>query len=173
MLDAANLAYGASPERLYIIRDSTIVYQGGPGPMSYSTHEVRAWLENYAAKRRSRWKNTRDIIMNWMACHTVEKLWWNHVPFPWDFKWCTRLTAVFWNKLLEKELNALLRVLPPTFKPVLQQIRFLHVVWILTFDWIKLRGSHVIHRTCCKTSFPWPVKSATCTDFVAKSRTSL
>lgn len=54
MLDAANLAYGASPERLYIIRDSTIVYQGGPGPMSYSTHEVRAWLENYAPKRRSR-----------------------------------------------------------------------------------------------------------------------
>ncbi|CAH3191753.1 unnamed protein product [Porites evermanni] len=54
MLDAANLAYGASPERLYIIQDSTIVYQGGPGPMSYSTHEVRAWLENYAAKKRSR-----------------------------------------------------------------------------------------------------------------------
>ena len=50
MLDAANLAYGASPERLYIIRDSRIAYQGGPGPMSYSTHEVRAWLENYATK---------------------------------------------------------------------------------------------------------------------------
>lgn len=53
MLDAANLAYGASPERLYIIRDSRIVYQGGPGPMSYSTHEVRIWLENYAGRRIS------------------------------------------------------------------------------------------------------------------------
>jgi len=172
MLDAANLAYGASPERLYIIRDSTIVYQGGPGPMSYSTHEVRVWLENYAAKRRSRWKNTRDIIMNWMESHTV-KLRWNHVPFPWAFRGCARLTAVFWKKKLEKELNTMLPVLPPTFKPVLQQIRFLRVAWILTFDWIKLGGSHVIHRTCCKTSFSWPVKSATYTDFVAKSRISL
>lgn len=53
MLDAANLAYGASPERLYIIWDSRIVYQGGPGPMSYSTHEVRIWLENYAGRRIS------------------------------------------------------------------------------------------------------------------------
>lgn len=54
MLDAANLAYGASPERLYIIRDSKIVYQGGPGPMSYSVNEVRAWLENYAGKLSSK-----------------------------------------------------------------------------------------------------------------------
>lgn len=50
MLDAANLAYGASPERLYIIRDSRIVYQGGPGPMSYNIKEVRVWLENYAGR---------------------------------------------------------------------------------------------------------------------------
>lgn len=54
MLDAANLAYGASPERFYIIRDSKIVYQGGPGPMSYNVNEVRAWLENYAGKLSSK-----------------------------------------------------------------------------------------------------------------------
>lgn len=53
MLDAANLAYGASPERLYIIQESQIVYQGGPGPMSYRTQEVRVWLENYASKKIS------------------------------------------------------------------------------------------------------------------------
>ena len=51
MLDAANLAYGASPERLYIIRESQIVYQGGPGPMSYNTQEVRVWLEKFAGER--------------------------------------------------------------------------------------------------------------------------
>ena len=50
MLDAANLAYGASPERLYIIRDNRIVYQGGPGPFAYSLKEVRVWLENYSGR---------------------------------------------------------------------------------------------------------------------------
>ena len=53
MLDSANLAYGASPERLYIIQESKIVYQGGPGPMSYRTREVRVWLENYASQKIS------------------------------------------------------------------------------------------------------------------------
>jgi len=50
MLDAANLAYGASPERLYIIRDNRIVYQGGPGPFAYNIKEVRVWLENYSGR---------------------------------------------------------------------------------------------------------------------------
>ena len=31
-----------------------------------------------------------------------------------------------------------------TFKPVLQQLRLLQVAWILTCDWIKLQGSHVV-----------------------------
>ena len=34
--------------------------------------------------------------------------------------------------------KAMLCTLTPTFKPVLQQIKFLQVVWMLTFDWIKL-----------------------------------
>ena len=33
--------------------------------------------------------------------------------------------------------KAMLCTLTPTFKPVLQQINFLQVVWILTFDWIN------------------------------------
>lgn len=41
--------------------------------------------------------------------------------------------------------KAMLAVLPPTFKPVLQQIRLLQVASILTSDWITLRGSHAIH----------------------------
>ena len=61
-------------------------------------------------------------------------------------------------------------------KLVLQQIRLLQVAWILTSDWIKLRGNHAIHGsyvTCCKQVCLGPVKRATCTDFVAKSRTTL
>ena len=53
--------------------------------------------------------------------------------------------------------KAMMCVLPPTLKPSLQQIRLLQVVWILTSDWIKLRGSHAIPRTCvtcCKTGLP-------------------
>ena len=38
------------------------------------------------------------------------------------------------------------KYLPPTFKPVLQQISLLEVAWILTSDWIKLRKSNAIHR---------------------------
>ena len=57
---------------------------------------------------------------------------------------------------------AMLRVLPPTFKLVLQQTRLLQVAWILTSDWIKLRGSNAIHGmyvTCCNTSLPWAGKT--------------
>ena len=41
--------------------------------------------------------------------------------------------------------KAMLTVLPPTVKRVLQQIKLLQVAWILTPDWITLRGSHAIH----------------------------
>ena len=77
--------------------------------------------------------------------------------------------------------KATLCTLTPTFKPVLQQIKFLQVVWILTFDCIKL--CHTIHEIyvyvdfiyvylylfCCNTSLLWSWKRTTCTaDFVAK-----
>ena len=68
--------------------------------------------------------------------------------------------------------KAMLCTLTPTFKPVLQQIKFLQVVWILTFDWIKLCECHTIHGiyvNCCNTSLLWSRKHTTCTaDFVAK-----
>ena len=65
----------------------------------------------------------------------------------------------------------------PRIKSVLQQIRLLQAEFLLTFDWIKFRGSQAIHRGV--TSFVakqvciGPLKRATCTDFVTKSRTSL
>jgi len=47
MDDEASRAYGAQPERLYIILDGRIVYQGGVGPWLYKPEEVNAWLEKH------------------------------------------------------------------------------------------------------------------------------
>jgi Iodothyronine deiodinase len=45
MSDAANNAYAAWPERLYIIDENgRIAYKGGNGPFKYDPKEVRAWL---------------------------------------------------------------------------------------------------------------------------------
>ena len=49
-----------------------------------------------------------------------------------------------------------------SIKPVLQQISLLQVAWILTSNWIKLRGSHAAHGsyvTGCKTSLLWTGKA--------------
>ena len=45
MSNAAELAYAAWPERLYIIDESGhIAYRGGMGPFDYKPAEVRDWL---------------------------------------------------------------------------------------------------------------------------------
>ena len=79
-------------------------------------------------------------------------------------------------KATVKRTTKTLRILPPTFKPVSQQIRLVQVASILDADWKKLRWSRAIrgsYVTCCKTSLPWAGKTrATCTDFLAKSRTT-
>ena len=67
-----------------------------------------------------------------------------------------------------------LRILPPAFKSVLQQSRFLRGAWRLYYAGV----SHTIRErcvTCCaaKKVCLGLVKRATCTDFVAKSRTAL
>jgi len=53
MLDAANMAYGVFPIRLYIIEDHQVVYQGGTGPTGYSINEVSDWLKENTIKNRS------------------------------------------------------------------------------------------------------------------------
>ena len=45
MLNAANIAYGAVPIRLYIVQNSKIAYEGGPGPLKYRMREVKTWLD--------------------------------------------------------------------------------------------------------------------------------
>lgn len=45
MNNAANDAYAAWPERLYIIdKDGCISYKGGMGPFNYEPKEIREWL---------------------------------------------------------------------------------------------------------------------------------
>lgn len=44
MDDRANIAYAALPERLYVVQDGQIVYQGGLGPFDYKIPEVETFL---------------------------------------------------------------------------------------------------------------------------------
>jgi len=48
--DAANKAYAALPERLYVVLDQTIVYEGGIGPFDYKLDEVESFLQKSASK---------------------------------------------------------------------------------------------------------------------------
>ena len=36
--------YGSWPERLYIIKNGEVVYQGGQGPYEYNLKEITSWL---------------------------------------------------------------------------------------------------------------------------------
>ena len=47
MENTACLKYAASPERLYVVYEGKIVYQGAKGPIGYKTEEVRTFLETY------------------------------------------------------------------------------------------------------------------------------
>uniref|UniRef100_A0A8C5WJ37 Iodothyronine deiodinase n=1 Tax=Leptobrachium leishanense TaxID=445787 RepID=A0A8C5WJ37_9ANUR len=51
MSNASNAAYGAYFERLYVILEGEVVYQGGRGPEGYSISELRVWLERYERHR--------------------------------------------------------------------------------------------------------------------------
>ena len=58
MNNAANDAYAAWPERLYIIDENgKIAYRGGMGPFNYNPSEVRAWL----AARYGQVKHTETL----------------------------------------------------------------------------------------------------------------
>ena len=54
MSNAADNAYAAWPERLYVIDESGhIAYRGGMGPFDYKAAEVRDWLAaRYGAVKR-------------------------------------------------------------------------------------------------------------------------
>lgn len=60
MENAANAAYGAYFERLYIVKDEVVVYQGGRGPEGYRISELRSWLERY----RSEIEGSRAVVVH-------------------------------------------------------------------------------------------------------------
>jgi len=45
MNDEAMTAYGALPERLYVLYNGKVVYEGGVGPFFYSLDEVKTVLD--------------------------------------------------------------------------------------------------------------------------------
>ena len=48
MTDDANKAYGGLYERLYVVKDGRVLYQGKRGPLGYSLKEVDQWLLAYS-----------------------------------------------------------------------------------------------------------------------------
>ena len=62
MNNAANDAYAAWPERIYIIDESGhIAYRGGIGPFNYKPEEAREWLAaRYGAVKREAPKSSAD-----------------------------------------------------------------------------------------------------------------
>ena len=62
MTNAANDAYAAWPERIYIIDESgRIAYRGGIGPFNYTPEEAREWLAaRYGAVRHEAPKSPAD-----------------------------------------------------------------------------------------------------------------
>uniref|UniRef100_A0AAY4DMF7 Iodothyronine deiodinase n=2 Tax=Denticeps clupeoides TaxID=299321 RepID=A0AAY4DMF7_9TELE len=47
MENSSNAAYGAYFDRLYIVQDARVVYQGSRGPEGYRISELRKWLDEY------------------------------------------------------------------------------------------------------------------------------
>jgi len=50
MNDNAALKYVAFPDRLYMIKNSKIIFKGGPGPFEYKIEDVRQELKKLINK---------------------------------------------------------------------------------------------------------------------------
>lgn len=48
MKDQACKSYGSFPDRLYIILEGVVVFQGGVGPHGYLPRQVEAWLQAFS-----------------------------------------------------------------------------------------------------------------------------
>lgn len=53
MDNESNAAYGAYFDRLYILHEGRIVYQGGRGPEGYRITELKEWLDQYRSSVRT------------------------------------------------------------------------------------------------------------------------
>ena len=61
MDNKASKDYGGHPERLYIILDEVIEYQGGMGPFFYSLQDIEEWLSVFEKKMNEQNQNTEEI----------------------------------------------------------------------------------------------------------------
>ena len=50
MTNETSILYGAQPERLFVLCDGKIAYEGGPGPVMYNMEEVKQWLVQFESK---------------------------------------------------------------------------------------------------------------------------
>ncbi|KAK2825970.1 hypothetical protein Q5P01_020184 [Channa striata] len=60
MENSSNTAYGAYFDRLYILQEGKVVYQGGRGPEGYRISELRDWLNHY----RERLEKSRNLVIH-------------------------------------------------------------------------------------------------------------
>ena len=58
----ANISYGAVPQRLYVIVEGKIVYQGGMGPIYYNLEEVKDWLASYG-ENNNLCEDFKDVVI--------------------------------------------------------------------------------------------------------------
>lgn len=50
MDNASSAAYGAYFERLYVVQEQRVMYQGGRGPDGYKISELHRWLDQYRGR---------------------------------------------------------------------------------------------------------------------------
>uniref|UniRef100_A0A3B3H9X2 Iodothyronine deiodinase n=1 Tax=Oryzias latipes TaxID=8090 RepID=A0A3B3H9X2_ORYLA len=60
MENSSNAAYGAFFDRLYILQEGKVVYQGGRGPEGYRISELRDWLDQY----RKGMEKSNNLVIN-------------------------------------------------------------------------------------------------------------
>jgi len=48
MNNAASIAYAALPERLYVVLDGKIIFEGGQGPFDYNLEKLEKFMKNHA-----------------------------------------------------------------------------------------------------------------------------
>lgn len=58
----ANTSYGAVPQRLYIVLEGKIVYQGGMGPIYYNLEEIKDWLAKHGENNNS-CEDFKDVVV--------------------------------------------------------------------------------------------------------------
>lgn len=60
MDNSSSAAYGAYFERLYVVKEQKVVFQGGRGPEGYRISELRNWLEQY----RQELEGSRAVVVH-------------------------------------------------------------------------------------------------------------